>query len=192
MGVLAAFFEENLGRADCRSGVSRSLPWVAPTNGGVKVNVDGAFDKSLNSGGIGIIFRNEAGNIVDGFCGVVDAASAIMVEAWALRIAIGMMMDLGLHVAMVESDCAILVECVKYRKHGPWECEVLCADITSMLDSLPNFSLEAVSREANKAADWLAKKALRRMCPMDWVSKPPSSLILILLMDAGFDETGIG
>ncbi|XP_040372146.1 uncharacterized protein LOC121052144 [Rosa chinensis] len=41
-----------------------------------------------------------------------------------------------------------------------------------------------VTRKANVAADHLvASMALRRVCPVDWCSNPPPSLMLILLYD---------
>ncbi|KAF7801660.1 uncharacterized protein G2W53_040771 [Senna tora] len=55
-------------------------------------------------------------------------------------------------------------------------------------------SILHIKRIGNKAVDWVARSAVRRMCPMDWILFPPSSLVSILSSDSeriGV-KTGIG
>lgn len=127
--------------------------WLPPNHGQVKINVDGAFDSSTKVAGAGVIFRNAAGMVLDGFGG-----------AWALRKACLMAADSGFSDMVFEFDCAELVDCVNNRKVGAWECDVICKGICSLLDAFPSATVNCISRVSNMAADWLAKSGLKRMC----------------------------
>lgn len=65
-------------------------------------------------------------------------------------------------------------------------------DCISLLAGVPRLRMRFGRRKVNLAADWLAKIGIRKMCPSDWVSNPPSSLFRIIVCDASFDDTGMG
>ncbi|KAF7825298.1 reverse transcriptase [Senna tora] len=91
------------------------------------------------------------------------------------------------------SDCLVLVEDVNNNKcSGDWKSAMIVKDIVAKLSSLPNVSVHQVGRRFFVAADWLAKATLKRMCPLDWVCNPPSSLASFLDADLVFWKKGIG
>ncbi|KAF7831915.1 reverse transcriptase [Senna tora] len=77
-----------------------------------KVNCDGAFDVGRKVAGVGVIFRDCNGTLVDGLSKRVKACSPFMAEAFTLEAAVNMFEVLGATNAIIESDCQILVEAV--------------------------------------------------------------------------------
>ncbi|KAF7815661.1 reverse transcriptase [Senna tora] len=93
----------------------------------------------------------------------------------------------------INSDCLVLVEDANNNKcSGDWKSAMIVKDIVARLSSLPNVSVHHVGRRFSMAADWLAKATLKRMCPLDWVCNPPSSLASFLDADLVFWKKGIG
>lgn len=60
--------------------VSSVEKWPVPSEGFLKVNVDGAFKAISGKGGIGVIVRDESGCVIDGFSGSCRVALALMAE----------------------------------------------------------------------------------------------------------------
>ncbi|KAF7809895.1 reverse transcriptase [Senna tora] len=60
-----------------------------------------------------------------------------------------------------------------------WRADAIVEDTVNLLNSFPNASISFANRSLNKAADWLAKASLLRMCPLDWVGNHhPATTIL--------------
>lgn len=90
-----------------------SINWSLPLARCLKINFDGAFDRKTGKGSIGVIIRNNVGSIVDGFSGSCEASFAFMIEAFAFRRALIMLVCLGLDNFCVDSDCLELVNAVR-------------------------------------------------------------------------------
>lgn len=177
------------------STVDASMPhWKCPEGDVVKFNSDGSYC-SNSSAGVGIVARNQFGQVVDGFAGDVKVSSALAAEAMALHKACMMADALNLKDVVFEVDCKELVDAVTVcSSKASWRCNAVFSDLISFFGSHPHFSLKLILRQANMAADFVARLAARKMCPLGWVSSPPSSLALILSSDvsSGVDETGVG
>ncbi|XP_028804651.1 uncharacterized protein LOC114759610 [Neltuma alba] len=61
------------------------LIWKAPDHGCIKVNIDGSFLSKSGKAGIGVIFRNENGDLLKFTAEQVRSSSAFMLEALAAR-----------------------------------------------------------------------------------------------------------
>lgn len=131
--------------------------WIPPLDSQVKINVDGAFINPLLPAGMGIVFRNKDGRVLDGFGDTFLASSAFMAEAYALiKESCGVVVSLDLTNVVFESDCKALVDCVSSGSAAPWDCEVLVDDIRLSLLSFSTVNVCHVNRCLNKAVDWLA------------------------------------
>ncbi|KAF7814503.1 reverse transcriptase [Senna tora] len=169
------------------------LYWQPPAPSFVKVNTDGAFSVGDGKAGIGVVFRNVSGGVLDGCAALVDANSAFMSEALAVRKALEMAVSLGFCNLMVESDCLNLIRSLNGDTScGLWDCSAILDDILSLKASLGNVSFGWIPRSYNLVADWLSKAVVWRMCPLGWVSSPPSSLALLLAADLAVVRTGVG
>lgn len=159
----------------------------APDAGFLKFNSDGSFFEDRTCAGIGIVVRNHAGEVVDGFGAAVKALSAFSAEALALLKACDMAMALQLRCVVFETDCRDLFLAVSNEDaSADWRNDATVSDIVVTLRSSPEYSLKLVSRQANTAADYVAKMAAKEMCPFGWVATPPSPPAKILSRDCGF------
>ncbi|KAF7839752.1 reverse transcriptase [Senna tora] len=170
-----------------------SLCWAPPSKGKLKINCDGAYADLGKVAGVGVLVRNWKGDAVDGFSRRVKACSPLMTEALAIEAAVECVENLGIDVAIIESDCQVLINAIcSEEKEVDWKCSAIISNIDLAKRRLPDVSFNFVGRCCNKAADWLAKAALGRMCPVDWVCAPPSLLARILASDKLGDRAGIG
>lgn len=68
--------------------------WELPNFDTIKANSDGPFVEGSYNAGVGVIFRNHAGELVESVSCVLPAPLAFMAEALALRKAFQMALDL--------------------------------------------------------------------------------------------------
>lgn len=193
--AVSEFWEANgwLAPNVCCPVQENSPNWVPPDDGYWKANVVGAFSSSSDRAGIGVVFRDYAGNLLESSCAAVSASSAFMAEALALKKAMHMSLDMNLQLVTFESDCENLVRLVnKVGMTVDWRCEAVIDDISLLLQDLPLCKVSWVRRNANKVADWLASYALKGMCGFAWVDGPPSFFLSILDSDAAAIRSGIG
>ncbi|KAH7862013.1 hypothetical protein Vadar_033668 [Vaccinium darrowii] len=75
------------GKETRSEGVTTS--WIPPTEGVLKVNVDGAFDTRSGKGGVGMVVRDSLGNILEAKAVPIPFNfSAESVEAMGVRYAL--------------------------------------------------------------------------------------------------------
>lgn len=86
--------------------------WKPPPVGVIKINCDGAFVNETKRAGLGVIFRDYAGDLIESACVTTVASSDFMAEALALKKGMQMALDLDMKEVMFESDCEGLVKAV--------------------------------------------------------------------------------
>lgn len=84
---------------------SRSGGWNPPHLPVFKVNCDGAYSSSRSLATFGIVVRDSDGIAQLCHCGKAKVSSAVAIEAWALRIACGMVLELDFPEVIFETDC---------------------------------------------------------------------------------------
>lgn len=162
--------------------VNREKKWIPPPPSSIKFNCDGAFSSSRSSAAFGCLARDSGGGIQCYRAGRIVASSALATEAWALRIACGMAVDLNLSSAVFESDCKELVDCINNKiNRPPWEIKAMVEDIKQWAQQR-NWKISWVCREQNAAAHWLATHALDRsfICNPNCI---PTGLSRLLMKD---------
>lgn len=151
----------------------RSGKWVPPLPSVVKFNIDGAYNSSRSSAALGIVARDRSGSALVWRCGKVIASSAIFTEAWALRIACQLAMEMGFSEVVFESDCLELITCLHSgNSAGPWEIRAVIDDLKFWSSSF-KWSFVWCNREKNKAAHWLATKCLQKTILVNTGCLPP-------------------
>ncbi|KAF7808680.1 reverse transcriptase [Senna tora] len=147
--------------------------WCPPAADHIKINCDASLLVETGSAGLGILVRDSNG--------------------LALREALKTGLSLQLCNFFIESDCRCLVEAVNNKDVcWDWSCSELLKEIFLLCGQLNWPPVNHIGRNANKAADWIAKSAVRRLCPLSWESFPPPSLALILVEDCDCERIGVG
>ena len=129
--------------------------WLPPPLGFVKINFDGSV---LENGGssAGCVARNEEGKVIHIAVQKGGAASPVLVEARALRLACIEALHLGLDSIILEGDCLTVINAALRFGQGPWEIDLLISDVRNCLAGFREVRINHVFREANQAVDRVA------------------------------------
>uniref|UniRef100_A0A2N9FN80 Protein kinase domain-containing protein n=1 Tax=Fagus sylvatica TaxID=28930 RepID=A0A2N9FN80_FAGSY len=88
-----------------------AIKWQPPTPGRYKVNYDGAIFSNTNEAGLGVIIRNDQGEVMGSLCQRIPFPHSVeAVEASAARYAIQFAKDLGIMKIDLEGDSKIIVD----------------------------------------------------------------------------------
>ncbi|KAE8783603.1 hypothetical protein D1007_42905 [Hordeum vulgare] len=100
--------------------------WIPPVTGETKMNVDGAVEKSSNTGAVGVICRSAQGVFLGASAvvtpGVTDPE---VLEAHACREAIALTEDMMISKVRIASDCLRVVNELKEQAHRGAYCMIL-------------------------------------------------------------------
>ncbi|XP_024179082.1 uncharacterized protein LOC112185103 [Rosa chinensis] len=134
---------------------------------------------------VAAIVRNASGHMIAGSNMSLYAFSAIAAEALTIIEGLSLAASLNISSFILESDSAPLIPALNLPKYSlDWTAAPLFWKIRSLSESFTSISWLWSSRQANQAADFVAALASRRMCPVDWVSNPPSSFLALLSVDS--------
>ncbi|KAK4711266.1 hypothetical protein R3W88_005779 [Solanum pinnatisectum] len=129
--------------------------WFPPPVNFYKLNIDGAFIKKDQTGGLGGVIRDSNGSWVFGFCKKIIAFSHTLVELQAFELGLQLAFERGMIPLEIETD---LTEVIEFLHHShPIYLSVLDS-CRSLLRRLGNPMVRHHFRQANKLADFLAKE----------------------------------
>ncbi|XP_060202972.1 uncharacterized protein LOC132631414 [Lycium barbarum] len=134
--------------------------WAKPDTNKVKLNTDGSF--SGNRAGIGGILRNSESNMVMAFAIPVDCNSSSMAKAYAVKHSMQWCLQNGSSNIVLELDSLMIVEMLQNKGTNNLKFKGIIEEIMSMINRM-DCSIEQCYREANQAADGLAKYAAKRV-----------------------------
>lgn len=88
--------------------------WKPPLPGYFKVNVDGALFTKSKQSGVGVIVRDEEGNVVAVMCRKLDLPlGALETEAKALEIGVSFAEEVGLRDVVFEGDSQLIINAIQ-------------------------------------------------------------------------------
>jgi ribonuclease HI len=134
------------------------LQWSKPDAGFIKINWDTALDVRQNQIGVGIIARDEMGEVKAALCTALPyIQNPSVAEAFGARRAVEFARERGFSSIVIEGDSREVVLalgnsgdcCVSYGD--------LVSDTRALLSSFPHWKIAQVGREGNKATHCLAK-----------------------------------
>jgi ribonuclease HI len=144
-------------KASKNSSVMPVTCWNPPPVGSAKINTDGAVKNMGMSAACGGLARDASGKFMWGFSTNLGACFVVQAELWgilhSLEIAITREM---LHI-IIETDSLLAVKLINQGCSNSHTCFTLISKITNLLSKLPMANIQHIGREANAAADLLAK-----------------------------------
>ena len=107
--LLTEFHGNSVGRSERK--LTQTQRWVPPVAGMYKVNYDGACFVDEEKAGIGVVVRNDRGQVMGSLAEKIEMPPTMEVlEAMAARRAMIFMEELGLRHAVFEGDSEIVVK----------------------------------------------------------------------------------
>lgn len=125
------------------------------------INTDGGARGNPGPAGIGVVIKNESGEVVFEHGGYIGEATNNVAEYRALLKAVETARDLGATELKINMDSELIVRQMlgQYKIKQP-DLQKLAAEVIKVLKSFSNFSFTHVRREFNKEADALVNQAL--------------------------------
>ncbi|KAL9673458.1 hypothetical protein QQ045_029716 [Rhodiola kirilowii] len=141
--------------------------WTPPPQNVIKINIDGAWEMNSREAGLGIVARDHLGTVLwtravhqrKGMC-------SSEVEGQALLLGLKLALAMKLKAVLFETDSLDVFRAVTLGAVLADWCEPRLEEVIDIFRLKPSWSLQAISREANSIADWLATKA--RSSPWCW------------------------
>ncbi|XP_057427717.1 uncharacterized protein LOC130721007 [Lotus japonicus] len=130
--------------------------------------------------------QDHNGNWVQGFTHKMLHGNSFLAEAIALRDGLQLVWNLGVRKLICESDCKTLVNAGQDRPQIlPPDLGLLVTEIKNLTQLQWQVLVSWVPRDANKAADWMAKASTRdEVLRFARVLSPDPDLQVIILKDA--------
>ncbi|OMO92697.1 hypothetical protein COLO4_17377 [Corchorus olitorius] len=155
--------------------------WLAPEEGWLKVNVDGAFDPGTSEGAVGIVARDHNGCLIGGTGMRVKVANAQAVEALAALKGCELARDKGWPRVIVEMDSAeTYSDITRKSDRFNWKQATVYEEIKRIKCQLTQCKFSWVKRKANEAANWVAKQLNKGMELGNYTEHPSSFFVFIL------------
>ena len=115
-----------------------------------KTNYDEAVFEGLEEAGIGVIVRNDRGEVLAALSEKIPYLGSVsLVEVLAARRAIQFFMELGITQSIFEGDSEIVYKAFKISDVGQFSIGQFVKDIMSMVGSLRTFSFSHTRRQGN-------------------------------------------
>ncbi|KAL0342511.1 UNVERIFIED_CONTAM: putative ribonuclease H protein [Sesamum calycinum] len=132
--------------------------WHAPSPSWFKLNTDGSSLGNQGLAGAAGIIRDSAGHVHLVYQFALGTGTSVLAELTAVWRGMELALTHGLAPLVVEVDATTVISLLKSRASGKWEVQHLIMRIVC-LQQLLVANVQHVFREANGAADHLAKEA---------------------------------
>jgi len=139
----------------------RKSKWEPPPAGWVKLNIDGSFVQQRGDAGVGVIARDNKGQIIlTAWRAIPECHDAAEAEAWACLEGVRLAAQWIHEPVIVESDCARIVQAMQEEEDRS-ALSFILAEAKDHARLLPGWRMVKVKRECNSTANELAHLARR-------------------------------
>ena len=171
--ALVEEFSEQLG-ATKQLAPPRTERWIPLSEGWYKVNVNGTVFKESGSCGIGIVIRNERGEIMGAMSKRMDLPlGALEVEAKAFEEGMLLARDLEMKHIVLEGDVQGVTDALMGCSSPPTSIQMIIEGIQRQKSNIQVWKARYVRRTRNMAAHLMARNAKFVNDSVIWVEDIP-------------------
>lgn len=157
--------------------------WTPPFSGFYKLNVDAAGPIEGDKWGIGVVVRDYEGVVVGASSWqVVSLPDSEVAEALAMQKGLEFAKDMSFLNLIVESDALNVVSALNAHQQSSNYVGSIIRDCIGFKGSFRSLNFLHIRREANQAAHYLAKYALKNLDCI-WVEETPPCISAVLAFD---------
>ncbi|XP_075664873.1 uncharacterized protein LOC142634467 [Castanea sativa] len=160
-----------------------SVKWKPSRSDFYKVNYDGAMLKDSGKAGIGVVIRNENGEVMASLAEKITKPDCVEVlEALAARRAILFAIELGLQQVIIEGDSEIVFKALSGVCSDRSCIGHIFKDYKSILGLFQTHS-SYTRRQCNSVAYALAKRARKSFLLLVWMESVPPDISYLVYVD---------
>ena len=163
---------------------SPPVRWKLPVTNFYKINFDGAIFKESNSGGIGVVIRDNTRMVIAMLSQKVHGThTAEMIEALAARRAVIFAKEVGIDDVEFEGDAETVIYDLSSNDplHTPYG--LVLEDAKALIQEFQHFALSHTHRSGNSVAHALARIASVYNSFLVWMEEVPPDITHVLLND---------
>lgn len=138
----------------------------------MKLNVDGSFDATSGTGGLGAVLRNSLGSVILSFfsaCGFKERCSSpLEAELLARKEGINLALQWTLLPLIMESDCLVAINMIQSPGREMSQLAYLVRDIEELLVGDRVVSIQKVQRCQNNISHFLANRGRTNFLSEFW------------------------
>ena len=135
--------------------------WQAPNQNTYKVNFDGALFSAANTAGMGVVIRNDEGQVMVSLSQKTTLPfTAIEVEAMAARRALELALETRFQQIILEGDSQILLSALENNSHTLSNFGHLITDIHYLASCFSKIQYSHVRRHCNTVTHSLARRVV--------------------------------
>ena len=152
----------------------RNQAWSPPREGWYKANVDGVVFRETNSCGIGVVIRNDQGQIMGAMSKKRNLPlGAVEVEAKAFEEGLLLAGDLGLKQIILEGDAQIVTNALLGKCLPPTSIQMIITGASRWRQTVQEWKASYVRRTGNWVAHVMAQNAKFIPDCVVWVEDTP-------------------
>ena len=158
--------------------------WQPPPADLIKINFDGAVFSSTNAAGIGVVIRNNLGQVIAS-CSerLPQAFNSVEVEALAAAKAVSFAAELGITKAVLEGDSLTIMKALSNDNMSLATFGLILNDVKFSAENFDQLHYSHVKRECNTLAHCLARHAFDISGFLVWMEDIPPQFSVVLQAD---------
>ncbi|KAL9432672.1 hypothetical protein AB3S75_027656 [Citrus x aurantiifolia] len=156
--------------------------WKPPPENVFKLNTDGAC-KKMNMAAAGGLIRDANGHWIAGFCANIGISSVTNAELWGLFYGLDLAWKMGIRSLLVKVNSKCITELLADTNNNPNKFSSVIQSIRRLINREWHVCISHIYREANFAADFLAKFAMRQPLGFHVLHNPPHGVVNCLTYD---------
>lgn len=159
----------------------KSLSFVPPPPGWVKLQVDGSFHRPSSNMSCGGLMRDHHGTWVLGFVSFEGIGEVFLAELLAIIRGLSLAWERGIRKLICISDCEDVVKALTgLGSFNLYSCAAYLAEARSLINQEWEVSILHHNRERNKPADALAKLGMSLRRDFTALENPPPEIIPLM------------
>jgi hypothetical protein len=164
--------------------VQQPQNWTMPGRGKVKLNVDRSFCASDDTGGTGMILRDENGSIVVSACSFMSSCSnPLHAKLESCREGIAMALEWCTLPCLIEMDCAEAVRMIKEPGIDRSPFMGIVQEIKEQVAAGVDLHLSLISHDQNRASHILANIGRSLSSSRLWPNSGPDEVLAVCRAD---------
>ncbi|XP_065620311.1 uncharacterized protein LOC136063608 [Quercus suber] len=161
------------------------VTWIPPPANSLKINFDGALFKDINKAGLGVVIRNDHGQVIASLSEQIQMPfSSDLVEALAAARAISFAYELSFTNYVLEGDSDVVIKALKHSDDSLSSFGHILASAKTLTD-VKCITFSHTRRSGNAVAHNLAKHARHVLGFKVWIEDVPPHLHYVLIADYG-------